>query len=162
MDSISNDIDTERVDSFLQPDGSSAALNLPKSNSSLSSRLSNSNWKRVNHFGSNAVTSRYQSHPPGVYFRSRRVKKGEVERPWLNKPDPREKWANIFPMVGAVLGLIIGGIFIWDGIRSVGTHKYCEVLNDNFSSWDSGIWTKEVEVGGYGSVKVRSVTTCPC
>lgn len=95
-------------------------------------------------------TSSYQYFPRGAYFRSRRVKKGQIERPWLKEKDPREKWISIIPLVGLFVGLCIGGILVWDGVRSVARHKYCEVLNEDFSSWNSNVWTKEVEVGGYG------------
>ena len=96
------------------------------------------------------LSSGYFGPPPGVYFRSRRVKKGEVERPWLEKKDPREKWNTILPVAGLVLGLIVSAILIWDGMRKVAVHNYCEVFSDNFSTWNASVWTKEVEVGGYG------------
>lgn len=100
---------------------------------------------------SSGATSGYQ-YPRGEYFRSRRVKKGEIEKPWLKKKDPREKWVTIFPLLGLFIGLCITGVLIWDGVRSVAQHKYCTVLDENFSSWNNKIWTKEVEVGGYGLV----------
>lgn len=95
-------------------------------------------------------SSGFHSNVSGDYFRSRRVKKGEVERPWLEKKDPREKWLTIFPLIGFLLGLGITGLLIWQGIRSVAVHNYCEVFSDNFTSWNSSLWTKEVEVGGFG------------
>ena len=84
------------------------------------------------------------------WFRSRRVKKGEVERPWLKKRDPREKWVTIIPLIGIFIGMAVSGVIIWDGLRTVVNYKYCEILNDDFSSWNSKVWTKEVEVGGFG------------
>jgi hypothetical protein len=99
---------------------------------------------------SNGDTSGYRYYPAGVYFRSRRVKKGESERPWLEKTDPREKWTTIIPLIGIFLGSCVIGVLMWDGIRSVAKHNYCPVLDEDFSSWNSNIWTKEVEVGGYG------------
>jgi hypothetical protein len=102
--------------------------------------------------GSVATSSNYIYYPRGEYFRSRRVKKGEVERPWLDKKDPREKWVTIIPLVGLFLGLCITGVLVWDGVRSVAVHKYCEVFSDDFKSLDSKVWTKEVELGGFGSV----------
>jgi hypothetical protein len=84
------------------------------------------------------------------YFKSRRIKKGEIERPWLDHKDPREKWVTIIPIVGLVLGLMVSAALIWLGIRSVITHNYCQVLDDDFSFWDDSVWTKEMEVGGYG------------
>lgn len=84
------------------------------------------------------------------YFHSRRVKKGDVEKPWLSKVDPKEKWVTILPILGIVLGLGLSGFLIWDGIRSVVQHKYCLVLEDNFDTFNTDVWTKEVQVGGFG------------
>jgi hypothetical protein len=84
------------------------------------------------------------------YFHSRRVKKGEVEKPWMAKADPKEKWVTILPVLGIVLGLAISGFLVWDGIHSVVRHKYCIVLEDNFDNFNTDVWTKEVQVGGFG------------
>jgi hypothetical protein len=100
--------------------------------------------------GSSGSTSGYQYFTPGVYFRSRRIQKGQVERPWLQNKDPREKWMTIIPLVGLFLGLGVVGVLIWDGVRSVAQHHYCPVLDEDFASWNDNIWSKEVEVGGYG------------
>jgi hypothetical protein len=109
--------------------------------------------------GSSGITSGYQNAPRSSYFKSRRVKKGEIERPWLEKKDPREKWVTIIPLVGIFIGLCVTGVLIWDGIRSVAMHNYCEVLNEEFNSWNSKIWTKEVQVGGFGYVTMASSST---
>lgn len=67
------------------------------------------------------------------------------------KSDPKEKWVTILPLLGILLGLCISGFLIWDGMRSVVHHKYCPVLDDDFSNGlDPSIWTKEVQVGGFG------------
>ena len=85
------------------------------------------------------------------YFHSRRVRKGEVEKPWLEKKDPREKWVTILPILGIVVGLGIAGFLVWDGINSVVRHKYCEVLIEDFSQGlRDSVWMKEVELGGFG------------
>lgn len=85
------------------------------------------------------------------YFHSRRIRKGEVEKPWLEKKDPREKWVTILPILGIVLGLGIAGFLVWDGVRSVVRHKYCEVLIEDFSKGlRDSVWMKEVELGGFG------------
>lgn len=85
------------------------------------------------------------------YFHSRRVRKEDVEKPWLAKKDPKEKWVTILPLVGILIGLGISGFLVWDGYRSVIQNKYCMVLDEDFSQGlRSSVWTKEVEVGGYG------------
>ena len=89
--------------------------------------------------------------PRQQWFHSRRVKKGSIERPWLGRKDPKEKWVTIIPLIGIFLGLAVSGVLIWEGIRTVTKHNYCEVLVDDFSSgFNTDVWTKEVEVGGYG------------
>ncbi len=89
--------------------------------------------------------------PAQRYFHSRRVRKGEVEQPWKNKKDPKEKWVTIIPLIGLLLGLGVAGFLVYDGIKSVVHHNYCSVLNDDFSrGLDPNIWTQEAEVGGFG------------
>ncbi|TKA62127.1 hypothetical protein B0A49_11585 [Cryomyces minteri] len=99
--------------------------------------------------------------PQQRYFHSRRVKKGEVEKPWLERKDPREKWVTIIPIIGIVVGLAISGFLIYDGLKTVVNHVYCPVLDENFSSGtlDPKIWTKEAEVGGFGNGQFEQTTT---
>ncbi|KAL2426969.1 Beta-1,3-glucan-binding protein [Exophiala dermatitidis] len=93
------------------------------------------------------------------YFHSRRVKKGEVERPWTKIKDPKEKWVTIIPMIGLLVGLGIAGFLVWDGLRTVVDHKYCPVYLEDFSNGlDSKVWTKEAEVGGFGNGQFEQTT----
>lgn len=99
--------------------------------------------------------------PQQRYFHSRRVRKGELEKPWLDKKDPREKWVNIIPCFGVFVGLAITGFLVWDGLQNVSNNKYCSVFEDDFSKgWNSNIWTKEVELGGFGYVTQDSGASC--
>ena len=121
----------------------------------------------------NPFTSPYPSVPPSVapsaaasttgftipapqprYFHSRRIKKGTLEKPWIEKKDPREKWVTIIPVMGIVVGLLLSGLIIYQGMTTVQKHVYCSVYEDDFSSGrlDPKVWTKEVEVGGFGYV----------
>ncbi|KAI7513464.1 putative beta-1,3-glucan-binding protein, partial [Hortaea werneckii] len=44
------------------------------------------------------------------------------------------------------------GFLIYDGLQSVSNLNYCPVLDDDFSNgFNNKVWTKEVEVGGYGN-----------
>ena len=89
--------------------------------------------------------------PQQRYFHSRRIKKGELERPWLDRKDPKEKWVTIIPLIGIGIGLAITAFLIYDGLASVSKHTYCSVLEEDFTQGlRDSIWTKEVEVGGYG------------
>lgn len=92
-----------------------------------------------------------QSMQPQRYFHSRRIKKGEIERPWLDRKDPKEKWVTIIPLIGIFLGLAVTGYLIYDGLSAVSNYKYCPVLDEDFSNGlNTQVWTKEVELGGYG------------
>lgn len=124
-------------------------------------------WQRPNPFGSpmgssygssSAVGNRFEERAP-LYFHSRRIGKDEVEKPWLERRDAKEKWVTILPVMGIVLGLAISGLLVWDGLRSVVRHKYCPVLDDGFEhGLDGGVWTKEVTVGGFGNGEFQQTT----
>lgn len=91
------------------------------------------------------------------YFHSRRIKKGEVEKPWLGKKDRAEKWVNILPIIGLIAGVVIAIVIVWDGLQSVTNYNYCSIYEEDFSNGlDMSVWTKEVEVGGYGYVQPHS------
>lgn len=88
---------------------------------------------------------------PGVYYRSRRIRKGATDRPELREKDSRDKWITIIPVIGILVGLAAIGLLVWDGWRKVTNHVYCHVFTDDFSrGFNDTIWTKEVELGGYG------------
>ena len=93
------------------------------------------------------------------FFHSRRVKKGEVEKPWTDIKDPKEKWVTIIPIIGMLVGLGIAGFLVWDGLRTVVNHEYCMVYEDDFSNgFDTNVWTKEAEVGGFGNGQFEETT----
>lgn len=100
-------------------------------------------------------TTGFTSQPglrvPGRYFHSRRIKKEDVRKPWTETKDPREKWVTIIPCVGLLVGLVVCALLVWSGLKSVVNHKYCPVLIEDWSGgFDENIWTREVEVGGFG------------
>ncbi|KAI7782681.1 hypothetical protein LA080_013017 [Diaporthe eres] len=95
------------------------------------------------------------------YFHSRRVRKDEVIKPWVKEPrDPAEKWIEIMPLIGLLIGIGIAGVLIWDGLRNVVDHKYCPVLVDDFSSGmiNRNTWHPEIQLGGYGNGEFEETT----
>lgn len=90
--------------------------------------------------------------PTQQYFRSRRIKKGEIEHPWQKaKKDLREKWVTIIPLVGLALGFAIAGFLVYDGLRTIVHHNYNLILDEDWShGFRTDIWHKEVTVGGFG------------
>jgi len=93
------------------------------------------------------------------YFHSRRVRKGEVDQPWKDNKDPKEKWVTIIPLIGLALGFALAGFLVYDGISSVVRHSYCPVFSDDFTGgFNTQVWTKEVEVGGFGNGEFEQTT----
>lgn len=99
--------------------------------------------------------------PPPRYFHSRRINKGDIEKPWLEKKDPKEKWVWILPVIGMIIGIGLAGFLIYEGLQKVSNnHTYCPVLDTDFSNGiDPKIWTKEAEVGGFGNGQFEQTTT---
>lgn len=96
-------------------------------------------------------TALHRAAYPPTYFKSRRIQKGEQERPWLNEKDPKEKWVWIVPLIGLLIGLGLCGVQVWFGLQRISKHTYCIVLDEDWSGgFKEDIWTREVEVGGFG------------
>ena len=99
------------------------------------------------------------------YFRSRRVKKGEVDHPWKAVKDPRQKWVTILPLIGLALGFAVAGYLVYDGLSSIVNHTYKLVLDEDWSKgFNTDIWTKEVNLGGFGYVVASEprIDICAC
>ena len=110
-------------------------------------------------YGTSIRASANAYHLPGAagqtYFRSRRIKDvSTISKPWTEQKDPRKKWHTILPVVGLVLGFALVGIEAWRAWVSVINHDYCLILDEDFSTGtlNENIWTKEVQVGGFGYV----------
>jgi hypothetical protein len=122
----------------------SASRNEPRHISTTQRRPSN--FPSASHSAQSA-----KKYNPRPYFHSRRIRKGTIDRPELREKDPRVIWATLIPAFGFVAGFGIIAVLTWSGYSSVSRHKYCEVFTDDFSSgFNSTIWTKHVETGGYG------------
>ncbi|TVY94450.1 Beta-1,3-glucan-binding protein [Lachnellula willkommii] len=115
------------------------------------------NSRPASSFGSSSAL--HAGPEPSRYFHSRRVRKGEVEQPWKEKKDPKEKWVTIIPLIGLAIGVALAGFLVYDGLHSVVHHKYQIVLDENFSEGlNSAVWTKEAEVGGFGNGEFEQTT----
>lgn len=78
--------------------------------------------------------------------------KGEIAKPWLEHPDPAQKWARWIIIGSLIVGLAIIGILCWDAYRTT-PHlgKLCLVMEDNFDTFDTTKWQQEVNIGGFGN-----------
>ena len=132
-------------------DGVESQSSMRSNNANGNPFASPGNSRPASSYGSSSARDTGRFDPGQRYFHSRRVRKEDIQKPWLDKKDPKEKWVTILPIVGILIGLGISGFLVWDGYRSVIQNKYCLVLEENFSQGlRSSVWTKEVEVGGYG------------
>ena len=67
---------------------------------------------------------------------------------------------TIIPLVGIVVGLGIAAFLILQGLQTVTNHAYCSVYQSDFSKGlDMDVWTKEVEVGGFGNGQFEETTS---
>lgn len=97
-----------------------------------------------------------KAYNPRPYFRSRRIKKGTIDRPELRERDPRQIWITLIPFFGFLVGCAAIALLSWTGYASVSNHKYCTVFVDEFSGgFNKTIWTKQVETGGYGYAHLK-------
>ncbi|KAF2668939.1 concanavalin A-like lectin/glucanase [Microthyrium microscopicum] len=93
-------------------------------------------------------------------FHSRKIVKGTTEKAWLDRKDPREKWVTIIPLIGILIGVGVAGFLVWDGLRTVVKHSYCPVIDEDWSKgFDTKVWMKEAEVGGFGNGEFEQTTT---
>ena len=86
------------------------------------------------------------------YFRSRRIAKSEIEKPWVK--ERKCDWPTIIPCFGFACGLALMAVMVYLGLDSVPRHRYCLVMEDNFDgpSLNKSLWNQEVQLGGYGQV----------
>jgi hypothetical protein len=138
-------------DPFATPHSQTPYGHSPRTSAPASSSGSGSHSRSGSRSGSASSTGLYL--PGGAkYFKSRRIwDKESLEKPWKDHKDPKEKWVTIIPILGIVLGLVVSGILIWDGLRSVTNHTYCLKYEDDFQGGlNENVWTKEIELGGFG------------
>ncbi|KAF3762091.1 family 16 glycoside hydrolase [Cryphonectria parasitica EP155] len=100
-----------------------------------------------------------ETYHPRPYFRSRRIRKGTIDRPELREKDPRGIWITLIPIFGLLVGLAAIALLSWSGYASVSNYQYCQVFVDDFSNgFNSTIWTKDVETGGFGNGEFELTT----
>lgn len=75
-----------------------------------------------------------------------------IEKPWLqSKSRKKLRYLNWIFCAGIVLGLAIIGVQVYFAYISITNFDYCEVLIDEFETFRGDIWTREVQVGGFGT-----------
>ena len=83
-------------------------------------------------------------------FKSR-LNKGKIDKPWVRAKDKRMKWVTIIPLIGVLLGCGLAGYLAYRGWSSVETHTFCLVYQDTFDTFNTSVWDREVQCGGFGT-----------
>ncbi|OZJ01690.1 hypothetical protein BZG36_05526 [Bifiguratus adelaidae] len=73
------------------------------------------------------------------------------DKPWLQKKRPGQRWLTIIPVTGIIIAFAVGGVICYLGIASMPNNKYCLVLDDDFSTLNTSIWSHEIQLGGFGN-----------
>ena len=144
---------TETVATIPATNGSSIRTPSPDTIQHSSPRFPSQQTSRTTSFRDHSSSAvQLPGGGPQRYFRSRRINADEIQKPWLEKKDPRRKWHTIIPVLGISLGVVFVALLCWQGYSSVINYDYCLLYTDDFSSGvlDETVWTKEVEVGGFG------------
>lgn len=88
--------------------------------------------------------------PSSKYFKSRRIKRDELDISWLQTQG--FDWIGyILPILGALIGLAVATIIVWNKTRVVVNANYCPVLLEDWSNgFNEDVWMKEVQTNGFG------------
>ncbi|KAL4080064.1 glycoside hydrolase family 16 protein [Scleroderma yunnanense] len=89
------------------------------------------------------------------------------DKPWLaRKKSSLERASKWITFGGIMLGLVIAAFIAFRGyttVRMLTPNQLCLVLDEEFDSGslDSGTWTVDVELGGYGNGEFEMTTNSP-
>ncbi|EEA23630.1 hypothetical protein TMatcc_002506 [Talaromyces marneffei ATCC 18224] len=85
---------------------------------------------------------------------------GEYERPWVNDKRLKRIRVNNYIIWGFIVaGLAVSGYINYNATTQVHKHSYCLILDDDFSTLNTNVWTREVQVGGFGTGEFEWTTT---
>lgn len=107
-------------------------------------------------YGQTAISEQYlgTSTPRQRRYKSARLV-GEFETPWLQHSQNANRWRELLDRVIFYLAIIIGigiGFFLcYRSYRSVPSHDYCLIMDDNFTTLDLDVWTRYVQLDGFGT-----------
>ncbi|TFY58030.1 hypothetical protein EVJ58_g6670 [Rhodofomes roseus] len=84
---------------------------------------------------------------------------GEIEKPWTSDKDVYVRISWWVTLAVAMIGVIGGAIrcyFGWRDVPRVG--NLCLIMQDDFNTFDQNIWTRDVEMGGFGNGEFEMTT----
>lgn len=77
---------------------------------------------------------------------------GEYERPWLgDKRLKRTRVGNYIIWGCIAAGIVVSAYLNYAATKKVSKHEYCLVLEDKFTSLDTKVWNREIQINGFGT-----------
>jgi len=89
------------------------------------------------------------------------------EKPWLKKREKGAHWdrpivygcmfiglcmgIKILPVAWFLIVSVIGAYLCYAAIEKVPKHDYCLIMDDQFSTLDTNVWSHEIQVDGFGT-----------
>lgn len=102
-----------------------------------------------------------QNQPRRRKFKSARLTPGEYdEKPWALK-HPKLKWERTIFYGSIALGVAIGAFICYLAYAGVTNHQYCLIMEDDFQSINTDVWSYEIQRGGFGSGTFEWTTKDP-
>lgn len=91
--------------------------------------------------------------PPPKYTKPSTMLTGGIEKPWKSKNNSRMRFAYWITYATAALGIVAGALrcfFGWRNVPRLG--NLCQVMEDEFDTLNLDIWSRDIELGGFGYV----------
>lgn len=95
--------------------------------------------------------SLHATKPPPKFTKPSTMLTGEIEKPWRTKNSSQMRLAYWITYAAAVLGIIAGALrcyFGWRGVPRL--ENLCQVMVDEFDTLNLDIWSRDVDLGGFG------------
>lgn len=84
-------------------------------------------------------------------FKSRRIYEPNL-KPWMAESDTALRVIKGIPLIGILIGTLVGAYLIYTGYEGVPKHNFCMTLDETWANGiDPNLWTREVNLGGFGT-----------
>lgn len=97
---------------------------------------------------------------PSKSVRPSTMLNGEIEKPWKSENNSQMRFAYWITYATAIFGIIAGGIrcfFGWRNVPRLG--NLCQVMEEEFETLNMDIWSRDIDLGGFGCVIVFYLAT---
>lgn len=97
--------------------------------------------------------SLYATKPPPKYTKPSTMLTGGIEKPWKSKNNSQMRLAYWITYAAATFGIIAGALrcfFGWRNVPRLG--NLCQVMEDEFDTLNLDIWSRDIDLGGFGYV----------